>query len=127
MTRKKADKKASQKKAKRTGRISASGGAFSFADESGAGKRKRKRSAVADPGDSASLPSTSSFVMERYNPKTTFASFQQGVKMLNAFLNMCHSTDSASDNHISESVRNIVNMQVGLLESLMTTLQEHIR
>ena len=120
--RKQSDKKVNPKKPKKTGPTSDL-----------RRKRKRpvvvldpgKRPAVSDPGDSASLPSTSSSVMERYNPKTTFTSFQQAAKMLHAFLNMCH--DSTSDNHISEGVHNIVTMQVGLLETLMKTLQEHIR
>ena len=131
--RKQSDKKVNQKRAKKTGRSSVS---TDGSESVVLLKRKRKRPAVldpgkrpavSDPGDSASLPSTSSFVMERYNPKTTFTSFQQGVKMLHAFLNMCHNTDSTSDNHISESVHNIVTMQVGLLETIMKTLQEHIR
>jgi len=129
ITRKQSDKKTNQKKSKKTGRSSAcTDGATSR------NKRKRpavpepgKRPAVSDAGDSASLPSTSSFVMERYNPKTTFTSFQQGVQMLHAFLNMCQNADSTADNHISESVHNIVTMQVGLLETIMKTLQEHIR
>ena len=127
--RKQSDKKTNQKKSKKTGRSSAcADGATSRT------KRKRpavpepaKPAAVSDLGDSASVPSTSSFVMERYNPKTTFTSFQQGVQMLQAFLNMCQNADSTSDNHISESVHNILTMQVSLLETIMKTLQEHIR
>jgi len=124
--RKQSDKKAkaNQKKSKKTGR----------SGDGGSSRPKRKRPAVAaadtskpDPGDSASLPSTSSFVMERYNPKTTFTSFEQGVQMLHAFLNMCQNADSTAENHISESVHNILTMQVGLLETIMKTLQEHIR
>ena len=121
---KQSDKKTSQQKTKKTGR----------SGDGGSSRPKRKRAAVAaadtnkpDPGDSASVPSTSSFVMERYNPKTTFTSFEQGVQMLHAFLNMCQNADSTADNHISESVHNILTMQVGLLETIMKTLQEHIR
>ena len=125
ITRKQSEKRTNQKKSKKTGRSAASADVVTSRS-----KRKRPSPAVLDkpdPGDSASLPSTSSSVMERYNPKTTFTSFQQGVQTLNAFLNMCQHADSTADNHISKSVHNILTMQVGLLETIMKTLQEHIR
>lgn len=123
--------KRSQKKTKKTARTSSVDNAsFDNAASPSATTpklRKRKRAVVVDPEDSASLASASNVVMERYNPKTTFASFQQGIKTLHAFLNMCNNTAPGTATHIPESVHTIVTMQVGLLESLMETLKEHIR
>lgn len=85
-------------------------------------RRKRKRLVETDPASG----SPSNFVVGRYDPRSTFDSFQQGIKTVYAFLNMCNNTEPASNNHVPASVHSIVTMQIRLLERLMQTLQEHI-
>ena len=85
--------------------------------------RKRKRLV-----DSASVYSEDNCtIMERYNPTSTFTSFNQVIDMLREFLKMCHNNDSGIPNHISDSVYNIVSIQVNVLESLMRTVQDHMK
>ena len=90
-------------------------------------RRKRRRAPVdVDPGYSASHASSANFVVERYNPKSTFDSFQRGIKTTYSFLNMCNSAEPTSSHYIPNSVHPILTMQIRLLEGLMQTLQEHI-
>ena len=87
--------------------------------------RKRKR-----PVDSASVTSATEdkfTIMQRDDPSNTLTSFHQVIKMLHAFLEMCHNNDSGIPNRISDSVYNIITMQVNVLETLMKTLQEHMK
>ena len=130
ITRKQQDKKA--QKSKKSSRGSDSAAAISTSASVPAAatttpKRKRKRGPVdVDPGDSAIHASSANFVVERYNPKSTFDSFQQGIKMVHAILNMCNNAEPTAGNYIPDSVQSILTMQIRLLEGLMQTLQEHI-
>ena len=90
--------------------------------------RKRKRPIDLVTVDSVSVvTSAESFTIERYDPTTTFTSFQQTTKMIKAFLKMCHDTNSGTPNHISDSVYEILKMQVNVIETLVGTLQHHIK
>ena len=131
ITRKQQDKR-SQKTSRKSSRGSDIAAAISTgtsvpASAATTPRRKRKRGPVdVDPGDSASHASSANFVVERYNPKSTFDSFQQGIKTVYAFLDMCNNTEPTSGHHIPDTVHPILGMQIRLLEGLMQTLQEHI-
>ena len=130
ITRKQQDKK-SQKAAKKASRGSDSASAIASGPPASTttAKRKRRRANVdvdVAPVDSVSNTSSANFVVERYNPKSTFDSFQQGIKTIYAFLNMCNSAEPTSSHYTPNSVHEILTMQIRLLEGLMQTLQEHI-
>ena len=82
--------------------------------------RGRKRKCRTVDMDN-SVTDTTVFTRERYNPKSTFAAFDNAVKTLHEFLKLCHNTKS-----ISESGHNIITMQVKVLEDLVNTLKEHM-
>ena len=64
------------------------------------------------------------FTRGRYNPTSTFSSFDNAAKTIHEFLKMCHNTPTSP---ISDSVYNIITMQVKVLEGLVQTLKEHMR
>ena len=123
--KKQEDKKA-QKNSKKTSRVSSTAESAPAIPVSATvpapttPRRKRKRAVDVDTS------STTNFVVERYNPKSTFDSFQRGIKTVYAFLNMCNNTEPTSGNHIPNDIHTILTMQIRLLEGLMQTLQEHI-
>lgn len=130
ITRKQQDKK-NQKSSKKSSRGSDSAAAISTGASVPAAaavattpRRKRKRGSVDVVTEDSS--SSANFVVERYNPKSTFDSFQQGIKTVYAILSMCNNAESTSGMYIPDRVHNILTMQIRLLEGLMQTLQEHI-
>ena len=127
ITRKQQDKK-NQKSSKKSSRGSDSAAAISTGASVPAAaavattpRRKRKRGPV-----DVVTEASANFVVERYNPKSTFDSFQQGIKTVYAILSMCNNAESTSGMYIPDRVHNILTMQIRLLEGLMQTLQEHI-
>ena len=125
--RKEVETKAAKKKRDSTNPSTTRPDSQKKTDSAGSSPRKRKCTKMSvDLVNPAK--NTPVFTRGRYNPTSTFSSFDNAAKTLHEFLKLCHNVKSDTPTtHISDSVYNIITMQVKVLEGLVKTLKEHMR